>query len=171
MTLTCLTCNQTHGRREPFRNLEVDILSVEHLKQTFFGFGSGLLPGCHLWTCLMFPVPSSTSDTDVEMKTAPLSLLLQSFFADEEVEVRCESPGCSGTHGKLRRRILRLPRILVIHLKRFKPNYQKARYEKITSPVEIHSSFGIRSSHFSAVTPGRVGPPNVNDLSLFRGFL
>ena len=57
-----------------------------------------------------------------ESSNAPseLASLLSGFFATETLERRCEKPGCRGTHADLTRRIVRLPRVLILHLKRFR---------------------------------------------------
>ena len=50
---------------------------------------------------------------------AELDALLRGFFASEVIERKCEKAGCAGTHAELSRRIVRLPRVLILHLKRF----------------------------------------------------
>jgi hypothetical protein len=45
---------------------------------------------------------------------------LTGFFAPEALERKCEKGGCDGTRAVLTRKIVRLPRVLVVHLKRFR---------------------------------------------------
>ena len=49
-----------------------------------------------------------------------LAALLTGFFAPEALERKCEKGGCDGTRAVLTRKIVRLPRVLVVHLKRFR---------------------------------------------------
>lgn len=51
---------------------------------------------------------------------ATLDALLARFFAPESLERRCERDGCEGLSATLARRVVRLPRVLVVHLKRFR---------------------------------------------------
>ena len=59
---------------------------------------------------------------DLPPGEAPTTLdaLLARFFAPESLERRCERPGCEGRRATLARRVVRLPRVLVVHLKRFR---------------------------------------------------
>ena len=52
----------------------------------------------------------------------PLELqgLIARFFASETVERQCARAGCGGTHAVMARRLLRAPRALLVHLKRFR---------------------------------------------------
>ena len=43
--------------------------------------------------------------------------LLQTFFADDELEVGCEA--CGEQRATVRHRVSQLPRVLMLHLKRF----------------------------------------------------
>ena len=54
--------------------------------------------------------------------TAPLELeaLIARCFAPETVERRCARVGCGGTRATMARRLLRAPRVLLVHLKRFR---------------------------------------------------
>ena len=46
-----------------------------------------------------------------------LQQLLMAFFNDDRVEVQCEK--CDGCEATVRHRIAKLPRVLILHLKRF----------------------------------------------------
>ena len=55
-------------------------------------------------------------------ESAPLELqgLIARCFASETVERRCARAGCGGTRAAMARRLLRAPRALLVHLKRFR---------------------------------------------------
>lgn len=60
---------------------------------------------------------SSGADGSADVE---LASLLDGFFTPETLERKCERDGCDGTSATLVRRIVRLPRVLVVHLKRFR---------------------------------------------------
>ena len=60
---------------------------------------------------------SSGADGSADVE---LASLLDGFFAPETLERKCERDGCDGASATLVRRIVRLPRVLVVHLKRFR---------------------------------------------------
>ena len=60
---------------------------------------------------------SSCADGSADVE---LASLLDGFFTPEMLERKCERDGCDGTSATLVRRIVRLPRVLVVHLKRFR---------------------------------------------------
>ena len=67
---------------------------------------------------LSVELPESSGDD--ESADVELASLLDGFFAPEVLERKCERDGCDGTSATLVRRIVRLPRVLVVHLKRFR---------------------------------------------------
>ena len=85
-------------------------------------------------TCLTCGDESRTSESfrhlSLELPThnaaagssAPLELqgLIARCFASETVERRCERAGCGGTRAAMARRLLRAPKALLVHLKRFR---------------------------------------------------
>ena len=75
-------------------------------------------------------------------ESAPLELqgLIARCFASETVERRCARAGCGGTRAAMARRLLRAPRALLVHLKRFRAEDACAR--------------GVRRRAFFAVRPG-----------------
>ena len=62
------------------------------------------------------------SETFENFESAPLELqaLIARCFASETVERRCARAGCGGTRAAMARRLLRAPRALLVHLKRFR---------------------------------------------------
>ena len=67
---------------------------------------------------LSVELPESSGDD--ESADVELASLLDGFFTPEVLERKCERDGCDGTSATLVRRIVRLPRVLVVHLKRFR---------------------------------------------------
>jgi hypothetical protein len=65
-----------------------------------------------------------------------LTDLVRSFFDLRVVEYRCV---CSGKNEPLEQRpsLSKLPRVLILHLKRFQPNWARGTYEKRTAPVSF----------------------------------
>jgi hypothetical protein len=61
------------------------------------------------------------------------------------VQLPCDNADCKSEGAILSYKILRLPRILVLHLKRFTPNFEKQRYEKITTPIKLEHLLDLRS--------------------------
>jgi ubiquitin carboxyl-terminal hydrolase 26/29/37 len=92
VTLTCETCGDASTSVESFRHLSLEI------------------------------PPSETSETSETSESAPLELqaLIARCFASETVERRCARAGCGGTRAAMARRLLRAPRALLMHLKRFR---------------------------------------------------
>jgi ubiquitin C-terminal hydrolase len=60
----------------------------------------------------------------------PLSLphLVEAFFADSHLEYTCEK--CGHGQANAKHKVKQLPRYMVVHLKRFQPNWEKGTYEK-----------------------------------------
>ena len=54
--------------------------------------------------------------------------LLCAFFACREQDLRCEK--CGAATVQIQPRLKELPRVLILHLKRFQPNLCTSRYEK-----------------------------------------
>ena len=75
-------------------------------------------------------MPNKDADSSVEM-----SELLDAFFADNLLEYTCEK--CGQKQARATHALHRLPRFLVIHCKRFKPNFEKGIYEKLTTKVNV----------------------------------
>jgi hypothetical protein len=78
-----------------------------------------------------------------------LTKLLDDFFADNLLEYTCEK--CGHKESRASHAMHRLPRFLVIHCKRFKPNFEKGIYEKLTTRVNAPRSLDL-GKHCSAAT-------------------
>jgi len=61
--------------------------------------------------------------------------MLASYFADEGLDAKCEH--CGHTGALMEKALVSPPRVLVLHLKRFVPNYQMRRYDKQHQRVDI----------------------------------
>ena len=77
----------------------------------------------------------SLPEDDSTSKGVDLAQLLDAFFADNLLEYTCEK--CGHKESRAKHVLHRLPRFLVIHCKRFKPNFEKGIYEKLTSKVNV----------------------------------
>jgi len=96
-------------------------------------------------------VPDENSLTGVDMVK-----LLDAFFADNLLEYTCEK--CECKESRASHSIHRLPRFLVIHCKRFKPNFEKGCYEKLSTKVNVPRELDL-ARHCSAATHA---PPACN---------
>jgi uncharacterized UBP type Zn finger protein len=67
--------------------------------------------------------------------------LFDMFLEDEDIEKKCEKCG----HGRavIQHRFHRLPRVLALHLKRFKQNLETQSYEKLHTPVPIKKALNL----------------------------
>eukprot|EP00050_Salpingoeca_kvevrii_P010198 m.7064 g.7064 ORF g.7064 m.7064 type:complete len:647 (-) comp2703_c0_seq1:28-1968(-) len=71
-------------------------------------------------------------DVPTDGSTLTVQDLLAHFFEDSEVEYKCD---CGGTHSKIHREISKLPRVLMIQLRRFE--FRGTRAVKIDEAVQI----------------------------------
>ena len=78
-----------------------------------------------------------------------LTQLLDDFFADNLLEYTCER--CGHKESRATHSLYRLPRFLVIHCKRFKPNFEKGVYEKLTTRVNVSRELDL-GKHCSGAT-------------------
>eukprot|EP00741_Cyanophora_paradoxa_P008129 tig00001264_g7866.t1 len=89
---------------------------------------------------------SSSSSAPASSALAParpsLSSLLRRFFAAEGgVERTCEA--CGHRSARVEHRLRRLPRVLVLHLKRFKFVLSRRSHDKRADPVEIDATLDL----------------------------
>lgn len=68
--------------------------------------------------------------------------MLRAYFEEELLEVKCEK--CSACAATLQKQLARQPRVLVLHLKRFLPNFQQRRYEKRLDNVVIPDRLDLK---------------------------
>ena len=82
------------------------------------------------------PVIDTSEDNSVGV-----SQLLRSFFSPEIRELRCEE--CKCNRFKVSYRFHVLPRVLVIHLKRFQVDFSRQQYIKVHTPVILEPSLNV----------------------------
>jgi ubiquitin C-terminal hydrolase len=80
--------------------------------------------------------------------------MLSSFFAEEELEKACEGCGAERAAHAVRLRIARMPRVLMLHLKRFQMG-PRGQPLKVSTPVDL--SHVLNVAPFCA--PGAFLPP------------
>eukprot|EP00927_Polykrikos_kofoidii_P071395 TRINITY_DN6765_c0_g2_i1.p1 TRINITY_DN6765_c0_g2~~TRINITY_DN6765_c0_g2_i1.p1 ORF type:complete len:543 (-),score=92.62 TRINITY_DN6765_c0_g2_i1:107-1735(-) len=72
-----------------------------------------------------------------------LGKMLSSYFVPELLEAKCEK--CGSAEARLTKTLASMPRVLVLHLKRFVPNLEKQRYDKqhqtISCPLQLDLRF------------------------------
>ena len=91
----------------------------------------------------------SLSVPNDESQFVDMTHLLDAFFADNLLEYTCEK--CGHTQSRASHKLYRLPRFLVIHCKRFKPNFEKGLYEKLTTKVNVARELDL-GQHCAAST-------------------
>jgi uncharacterized UBP type Zn finger protein len=140
-TLICTKCGETSVSKELFRYFSLDIHSREVLaamrlsKQSKADQSKGI-------EFFLKDIADPPSIQD----------FLDSFFEDEEIEKKCEK--CSHDHAILRRKIHRLSRVMILHLKRFLVHKNSETYEKINDRVPFPHTIDIRPY----CTPNPKGP-------------
>jgi hypothetical protein len=105
-------------------------------------------------------VPNKDADSSVEM-----SELLDAFFADNLLEYTCEK--CGQKQARATHALHRLPRFLVIHCKRFKPNFEKGIYEKLTTKVNVPRMLDL-GKHCAGSTRAPPACDNADRISLVK---
>jgi len=108
---TCKQCGKVDSVKEMFRDFSLDILSAEDLAN---------------W------------GMDPETDPPTISDLLDLYFRDDNLEMKCEK--CGNATAWLHKKIVKLPRVLVLHIKRFLPDpitftYEKKRDKILPAPV------------------------------------
>lgn len=88
----------------------------------------------------------------------PVESLLSSFFAPETVAKDCDRCGAQRGEHALRRTLSTLPRVLVLHLKRFRAEESMA----LNSQDELVAQMSLRKAN------GRVRPAPQLDLAAFE---
>eukprot|EP00775_Hariotina_reticulata_P005408 gene5408-5641_t len=124
-TLTCKSCGHVTSVKEQFNHLSLDLPDVTGRSSSFAvnagcnsagpspasgqpGSGDGLL------TLL-----GGSSSVQQQQLVPELQALLANFFAQETIEKDCEACGAVGAEHLQQHAVRRLPRVLVVHLKRF----------------------------------------------------
>lgn len=95
------------------------------------------------------------SHLNKKVQTAYLAQLLQRFFQPRTLDYKCSECDCTTVEvaGKMKA----LPRVLVLHLKRFLPNLAKGTYEKIRDRVRFPAHLDLSG----VCTPQTLNPPAV----------
>jgi hypothetical protein len=73
---------------------------------------------------------SASSHTDMNV-----SDIFLSNFDSEEVDLRCEKCNCLGA--TLQHEFQVLPRCIILHIKRFKMDFETNKYIKLTEPIDM----------------------------------
>jgi len=70
-----------------------------------------------------------------------INILLQAFYSIEQVDHVCEK--CNNSKANFINVISSLPRILIVHLKRFKVDYETQAYQKDNASIVIDQSINL----------------------------
>jgi ubiquitin C-terminal hydrolase len=127
--LTCDSCNFARSHQETFRHLSIEVGDLNDADD----------------------VDSSNNVATQSSISSPISSILQQhyerniqeglrkFFSKEKLELKCEK--CFGESATQSKEIVRLPKVLLLHLKRFivdvSPDYSRISYRKNQSAVEF----------------------------------
>lgn len=98
---------------------------------------------CHHQTSAVEPFNEFSLDLPQDSSAGSVLLgdLLRNFLQEEEVEKKCNK--CSCTKATVSHCIVKTPRVLVLHLKRFRPNFATQTYDKLTTAVQAQQSINI----------------------------
>jgi hypothetical protein len=139
-TLTCIECGHVTLVKEQFNHLSLDLPTPAGSSAGAAGAGSGSAPGsparghgqqqqgadAELKWLLSGGVSQPTAgaagggNSSSDLQHVPdLQALLANFFAPETLEKACEACGAAAAQHSLTHAVRRLPRVLVVHLKRF----------------------------------------------------
>lgn len=169
---TCCLCHESSYKTESFRCLTLDVFKtteqmVDHYISNLKGngdtnsFGIDDEPGLRDRLEMEFTIPPT------------LDALFKLYFCPEKVERKCEK--CPGTECHIRREIVQLPRILIIHLKRFSFDYATETFSKLDFPISMSTEFDItkycENSMVSGPIPYDHAPSSMleNSLQRFKG--
>jgi hypothetical protein len=129
-TLTCNSCGHVTSVKEQFNHLSLDLPDVTGRSSSAAvdagcnGAGPGVAssqPGSGDGSsALLKLLGSGSSNQRQQQQLVPeLQALLANFFAQETIEKDCEACGAVGAEHLQQHAVRRLPRVLVVHLKRF----------------------------------------------------
>ena len=93
-----------------------------------------------------------------------LESLLQQFFSPSVLEYRCER--CGHSHVRITSKLTRLPRVLILHIKRFTPDPVTGKNQKRADPVSVQRSIDLTplcTDHAErpTVPPSTLPPPSL----------
>ncbi len=130
--LICNSCNFKRSRQETFRHLSLDIGDAddEDVKNNSTDVAS------------ILSTISSLSQSHYERT---LQEGLRKFFSSEKLELKCEK--CFGESATQTKEITRLPKVLLLHLKRFvvdfSPDYTSVSYRKNRAAIDFDESLSL----------------------------
>ncbi len=138
--LTCDSCNWSRSHRETFRHLSIEVGDADDeppsssLSSTLFKKDSVSI------TSTISSLHQSHYDRTVQEG-------LRKFFSHEKLELKCEK--CFGESATQSMEIVRLPKVLLLHLKRFivdiSPDYTRISYRKNRSAVEFDEYLSLEN--------------------------
>lgn len=117
-TFTCSVCGHKTCVKEQFNHLILDLPADDSSSSGGGGGFGGLFNG--ISTQAAGAAAAAGSSRGPGAPVAELSSLLANFFAPETCEKACEGCGAAQVQHKLEHAVRRLPRVLVVQLKRFK---------------------------------------------------
>jgi uncharacterized UBP type Zn finger protein len=116
--------------------------------------------------------PGGAIDVDAVSSTSSslrdrceLHTMLKSYFETEVLEAKCEH--CGASKARMEKQLTQAPRVLVLHLKRFVPNFEKQRYDKNKQNVQIPLEFDLNSylgTAYASCLDGAAGASKLSTL-------
>ena len=125
--VTCRGCQHSLENQSVHRDISVDIPDIDFELVSRPPFSS---------SPAVKPRPQYFISCDLDINS-----LMRLFFESEEVEHTCEE--CKHDRAIFSHVIKSLPRVLVVHLKRFKVNTDKMTYEKLALPIHINRTLDL----------------------------
>jgi len=150
-TLACCGCGAASARRELHRALSLPLPAPAGGSD---GAPAPPPPAQHATFFGAQAAAAAAAAAQASLPPLPLAGLLDSFFAEEMLQRRCEA--CGHPRARLSRALSRAPRLLVLHLKRYRP-VAAAPPPPGAAQVPLVSAWAKSSR--------RVAPPSVLDLS------
>lgn len=87
-----------------------------------------------------------------------LRRMLSAYFDEEVLQVACEK--CGEQEARMEKRVASSPEVLVLHLKRFVPNMETQRYDKLNQAVEFPAEFTL-SEYIKPYEDAAAGAPRM----------
>lgn len=150
-TVTCKACKNWSSNRECFRALSVQVFDrdtvisiIDSVKEAI---GKDEAEGGD--DKVARKLENDLEHVKPKGAVPSVSNLLELFFAPEVVEANCEKCPCK--QAIISRKIVRPPRVLVIHLKRFGQNEYTGRWTKIMDEIELQPKLSIQPVAVSSV--------------------
>lgn len=134
--LTCEQCNHVRDRPEHFFGLSLDF-NESHLTD--------------------FNITAVN-----ELRQVPIIDMLHSYFNQRQQEFKCNQSNCTSNSILIQPSITKLPRVLILHIKRFLPDFTGLRYKKVSRAVDIPKLIDMTEYCSNNVTP----PTFNNDIVL-----